>query len=445
MAPAEFFVIERLIILGHFIRMRWAQRFRSRTRLHAFQQKRIARFLRGVVRQSPFYKDLGPGLDRFPVMTKPAFLENFTALNCHGITLNEATNAALRAERERDFRPVLRGGVTVGLSSGKSGSRQAFLVSRDDRCRWAGQMLALMLSRDSLLRVINPLRRPLRIAFFLRATSNLYTTLASARIRFDYYDLTRPLDELLAGLAGRCPDVLVAPATVLAELARRERTSPQGLRPSQVISVAEVLDERDRELVATAFGVRVAEIYQAAEGFLGYTCAAGRMHLNEESLHIEPHWLDGSHDRFHPVITDFSRGTQWFVRHLLDDILRVDPDPCPCGRASLTLRGIEGRADEVLWARGSQGALLPVFPDPLRQALYAMSDPPDLYRIEQHADRWDICLRPDNASTQLAVRGALEHLLSRLALTPPEFRFLPWTDQAPGEKQKRIRCITRPT
>lgn len=435
---------ERLIILGHFIRTRWSPRIRSRAHLQAFQQKRIARFLRDVARQSPFYKNLEPELDRFPVMTKTAFLENFTELNCHGITLDEATNAGLRAERERDFRPALRGGVTVGLSSGTSGSRQAFLVSRDDRCRWAGQMLALMLSRASLLRVINPLRRPLRIAFFLRATSNLYATLASARIRFDYYDLTRPLDELLAELAGRSPDVLVAPATVLAELARREMSLPRGIRPSQVISVAEVLDARDRELITTAFGVRVAEIYQAAEGFLGYSCEAGRMHLNEESLHIEPRWLDGSHDRFHPVITDFSRTTQWFVRHHLDDILRVHTDPCPCGRPSLTLQGIEGRADEVLWARNVQGTLLPVFPDPLRQALYAMSSSPGHYRIWQHADRWDIQLRPDDELARQAVRAALENLLGQLGLTPPAFRFLTWTDQAPGEKQKRIRCISRP-
>jgi len=438
-------VTERLIILRHFIRTRWGPRPRSRSRLQAFQQKRIARFLRNVVRQSPFYKGIEPELDHFPVMTKPGFLRNFTALNRHGITLEEATLTALRAENERDFRPLLRGGVTVGLSSGTSGSRQAFLVSRDDRCRWAGQMLALMLSRASLLQIITPFRRPLRIALFLRATSNLYTTLASARIRFDYYDLTRPLDELLAGLAGRCPDVLVAPATVLAELARREIAAPCGIRPSQVISVAEVLDARDRELIESAFGVRVAEIYQAAEGFLGHTCEAGRMHLNEESLHIEPRWIDGSHDRFYPVITDFSRNTQWFVRHHLDDILRVDTAPCPCGRASLTLRTIEGRADEVLRARNAQGKLEPVFPDPLRQALYAMRCPPGLYRIAQHGGRWDICLQPDDDRMQQAVRSALENLLGRLGLTPPEFRFLPWTDQAPGEKQKRIRCITLPT
>jgi phenylacetate-coenzyme A ligase PaaK-like adenylate-forming protein len=59
-------------------------------------------------------------------------------LNRPGITLEQATEVALRAERERDFRPELPGGVTAGLSSGTSGRRHVFLAGRGDRCRWAG-------------------------------------------------------------------------------------------------------------------------------------------------------------------------------------------------------------------------------------------------------------------------------------------------------------------
>ena len=407
-------MVDRLLILWHFIVTRWLPALRGR-------QGRLRRFLA----EAPDCAD---------VMTKSLFLEHFAELNRPGITLERATEVALRAEGERNFKPELHGGITVGFSSGTSGGRHVFLVGREDRCRWAGQILARMLDKTSLFQIFKLFGKPLRIAFFLRANSNLYTTLSSHRVKFDYYDLTRPFADLVLELEKSPPAVLVAPATVLAELAHRAR-----VKPKQVISVAEVLDVRDREVIESAFGVRVAEIYQAAEGFLGSTCSQGRMHLNEESLHIEPLWLGEDRERFYPIITDFSRRTQWFVRYRLDDILRLDPTPCPCGRKTITLRGIEGRVEEVLWLRDKSGSPSPVFPDVLRQALYTQVV--ELYRIEQHGMRWEIRLR--NGDEQ-AVQNALEALLDGLHLERPEFEFLPWFEQPSSEKQKRIRCIVKP-
>jgi len=437
-------VIESLLILWHFVRTRWFSREENRERLMAVQQKKLRRFLRRAVRESPFYNGLTPELGAFPLMTKARYLEHFAELNRAGITLEEATAVGLRAERERDFKPVLRGGISVGFSSGTSGARHVFLVDRADRCRWTGQILARLLSGASLRRVVNPLSPPLRIAFFLRASSNLYQTISSRRIDFVYYDLTRPFESLWESLIKQQPEILVAPATVLADLARREQEARSGVKPTQVISVAEVLDSRDRELIEAVFGVRVAQIYQAAEGLLGYTCEAGRLHLNESKLHIETQWIDDKRDRFNPVITDFTRGTQWFVRCHLDDILRIDPETCPCGRATMTLLNIEGRAEEVLWAKDSRGIKQAVFPDALRQALYSIPEALGLYRIVQHGERWEIRLRDAHAGLEEAVRSALSQLLDGLGLALPEFVFLPWTAQASDEKQKRIRCISPP-
>lgn len=427
MEPGTSAVIERLLILWHFIMTRWFGSWRDR-------DAALRRFLERVRDESSFYRDQAEGL---PVMTKERFLAHFQDLNRHGIRLEEATAVALRAERERDFKPTLSYGVTVGLSSGTSGERHVFLVGRSDRCRWAGQMLGHMLSRESLLQVLNPFAQPLRIAFFLRASSNLYTTLSSLRVRLDYFDLTQPLDKSVLRLQVMPPDILVAPATVLAELARRV---PE-LRPRQVISVAEVLDARDRATVKKAFQVRVAEIYQAAEGFLGCSCTQGRMHLNEETVHFEPEWLDETRDRFYPIITDFTRQTQSFVRYRLTDILRLDPTPCPCGRQTRILMAIEGRAEEVLWLKDMTGNLTPVFPDALRQALYATQETLGPYRIEQHGEVWQIRLQKGD---EKAMTDALQKLVHGLRLTMPQLHFLPWSDQPPAEKQKRIRCITRP-
>lgn len=427
-------VIERLLILWHFIRARWLPAVPARVRLR--------RFLHRTVRDCPHYRDIIPELENFPLMAKRNFLAHFADLNRHSITLEAATAAALRAESDRDFKPELPGGITVGLSSGTSGTRHVFLVGRADRCRWAGQILARMLSSTSLRQVLTPWSPSLRIAFFLRASSNLYTTLRSQRVQFAYYDLTRPFPELCAQLVTQQPHILVAPATVLAELAKQGNVRLASLK--QVISVAEVLDNRDRALIENAWSVEVGQIYQAAEGFLGATCGHGRIHLNEDELHIERRWIDQKRERFQPIITDFCRETQWFVRHHLTDILRPSATPCPCGSRTTSLEGIEGRAEEILWCLDAAGAPQPVFPDVLRQALYTLPQPPEFYRIEQHGAHWHIYLGPLDAGMEEAVRAALTYLLHGLNLTLPGFQFLSWVAQPPGEKQKRLRCITRP-
>ena len=76
------------------------------------------------------------------------------------------------------------------------------------------------------------------------------------------------------------------------------------LKVKKVISVAEVLEPQDRELLRNVFH-NVGEIYQATEGFLASTCRCGTLHLNEEFVHIEPQWLD--EHRFVPIVTDFTR------------------------------------------------------------------------------------------------------------------------------------------
>lgn len=112
-----------------------------------------------------------------------------------------------------------------------------------------------------------------------------------------------------------------------------------------MISVAEVLEPQDRELLRSVFS-NVGEIYQATEGFLASTCRCGTLHLNEEFVHIEPQWLD--EHRFVPIVTDFTRTTQPIVRYRLDDVLVASEQPCPCGSATMAIVRIEGRQDDQL-------------------------------------------------------------------------------------------------
>jgi putative adenylate-forming enzyme len=119
------------------------------------------------------------------------------------------------------------------------------------------------------------------------------------------------------------------------------------------------------------------------EGFLGCTCAHGTMHLNEDLIFFEKEFID--EERFYPIITDFSRSTQFIVRYRLNDILKIKKDGCPCGNASVAIECIEGRSDDVLLFFDRSGAQVKLFPDVLSRRISWLCDEFDRYRIVQPA------------------------------------------------------------
>ena len=404
----------------------------------AARARALERFLREDLPRASFYAGRGGRpLAELPVVDKRTVLADFAAFNRYGITLEQALAVAEAAERSRDFTATLPHGVTVGLSSGTTGTRGVFLVSEEESRLWAGILLGQLMAPASL-RVVA--RRPLRVALFLRANSLLYETLDSRRVAFSWHDLTVPVEDHLPDLPGT--DVLVAPASVLRRIAAAK---PHGLRPLQVVSVAETLDPEDEVVIREAFGRPVEQIYQATEGLLAVSCPAGRLHLNEGHVHIEPEWID--HRRFHPIVTDFTRTTQLVVRHRLDDVLLAAPGPCPCGRPGRSIAAVLGRADDVLTltsedgeAGGAGDGEVPVWPDVLRHAVALAGELGD-YRIEQHGNEWRLAVTGMPAGIS-RVGVEIERLAERLRARPPVVVPMGWPAEAPDQKRRRIRRIS---
>lgn len=432
-----------------FVRARWRPAPSSRHALLAMQQRRLSRFLAHDLATMPFYAARPrAALHDLPVVDKPAMLAQFDRFNRFGVTLAQALAAAERAERGEPA--GLPAGVTAGLSSGTSGARGVFLVAPAERAEWAGVVLARVLSAAHLRQVLMPWRAPLRVAFFLRADSTLYQAVGSRRLQLHWLPLTLGADEQRRRLEAMQPQILVAPASVLGSLARACLQRQLSIRPAQAISVAEVLEDDDAAAARAAWGVEPGQIYQCTEGFLGASCEQGHVHLNEEQVHIEPEWLDAAHTRFHPVVTDFTRRTQAFVRFRLDDVLQPLGTACACGRPTLALRRIEGRADDRLWQPDAQGALQAVYPDALRHAIAgaqagwpadAMTD----YRLEQHGTVWHLRTQPAlPTGHQAALAHALRQCCVSAGLVPPTLEHAAWVDEPPSQKRRRIRCVQAP-
>jgi putative adenylate-forming enzyme len=412
---------------------------RTRGRLERWQRGRLRRTLEHARRTFPFYRDVPAGrLEAFPVLDKASWLAAFQDLNAPDLALEECRRIAIEAERRRDF-SRLEGDLAVGLSSGTSGRQGVFLVSPRERARWAGVLLAKVLPGRLL-------GRTERIALFLRAGSPLYSTLATGRIRFRYFDLRRPLAELLPEVEAFDPTVLAAPPQVLRLLAAALAERRLRLAPRRVFSVAEVLDPHDEAAIRSAFAQPVQQIYQASEGFLGITCGAGRIHLNEDLLVVEKEYVDRATGRFVPVITDLHRRSQAVIRFRLGDVLVESRAPCPCGSPFLAIDRIEGRFDDVLALPTAQDRLAPLFADYVTRAVLQASPAIVDFRCVQDGPgslvlALDVAEGTDTWAAFAAAAGALARLCVEQGLIPPAVR--PGTMPAGDNPTIKLRRVRR--
>jgi putative adenylate-forming enzyme len=427
-------LLDTLIILKHYLASKWTlSSIRTNADLDLVRHRGMLRFRRDVLMKSPFYSQyVNEPITNIPIISKAVMLENFERINTRGIKLDDALSVALQAERDRDFAPAL-GDVTVGLSSGTSGRRGVFLVSKQERLRWAGIMLALALPQ--------PIWKPHRIAFFLRANSNLYGTLNQSRsLKLDFYDLTNGTGferEYLDRLNVTQPNVITAPASILKMLAQAVDAGKLSLKPIRIMSVAEVLEPDDEAYIEQQFGVGVHQIYQCTEGFLGLSAAPGRIVLNEAFTFIEKEWIDKASGRFVPIITDFSRVTQPIVRYRLDDVLVEDLDDVS---PFTVLKRIEGRCDDVLYFRGSNGQPVPIYADAVRQAVGASGLVYNDYQIVQNAlGDLDVFIDGPDIYNQYSIAHQLfENLAARFGATAPHVHIAPPEKRPLDIKRRRI-------
>ena len=218
----------------------------------------------------------------------------------------------------------------------------------------------------------------------MRANSNLYESVGSKSIEFKFFDIYQDIEKHIQELNVFKPSILVAQPSVLLKLAQAIKEKRLEINPEKVISVAEVLEEKDKEIIKIAFKKDVIhQVYQCTEGCLGMTCEYGNLHLNEDIVHIEKEYLDDK--RFIPIITDFTRKTQPIIRYRLNDILVKKDGVCKCGSNFFMLEKIEGREDDVFTFKNSDDKDIIVFPDFIRRCVLFAGEISE-YRIIQELD-----------------------------------------------------------
>lgn len=442
MSPGSRGVKRLAILLMSYIRTRAGRSWSNREAFERWQERKVLNRLRYVRAKSPFYRELWGNQPlaewrQFPIIDKSVMMEHFDRLNTVGIRKGAAMEIALEAERSRDFSPQI-GSVAVGLSSGTSGNRGLFLVDESEQAAWAGTMLAKLLPE--------PIWKAQKIAFFLRANSNLYESVKGGKLQFQYFDLLDGIERHVNRLNDYKPDIWAAPPSMLRLLAEQKREGKLTALPNHIISVAEVLDPIDAVMIQEMFSLPIHQVYQCTEGFLASTCKHGTIHLNEDIVYIDKEYVqeDPSGSKFIPIVTDFSRTTQPVIRYRLNDVLTEAAEPCPCGSVFTAIERIEGRCDDIFYIKAVSGEkLVPVFPDYITRAIIAASPLIEEYRAFQNRkEELEIELflaeGTDREEVERDVTASMEALMGRLGCRNPHIIFSDYTFKPGIQKLRRV-------
>ena len=429
----------KFLVLKHFFLYKLDLYPKNRKDLERWQNGKISDFLNKIKHHSDFYANnirKHGSWKNFPYLNKKIMMENFDQLNTVGLKKDDAFQVAFEAENSRDFSSMV-GNITVGLSSGTSGNRGLFVASSEERAKWVGYVLA---------KVIGSIKKPQKIAFFLRANSNLYSSVKSSKLDFNYFDMKESIKDNLKKLNDYQPDIIVSPPSMLRMIAQAQETKEISVHPHKIISVAEVLESTDKEYIKKVFKQIIHQAYQCTEGFLASTCNYGTLHFHEDIVKIEKDYIDSEKTKFFPVITDFTRTSQPIIRYRLNDIIVEKKEPCQCGSIFTAIDHIEGRSDDIFYFHNQENKIIPIFPDFFRRAVITISESEEIneYVVEEE-DINKLLVRLDVKEGKFdkvagLVKEKIIDLLHHYNITDYEINF---TSKMPALGDKKLQRIKR--
>lgn len=289
----------------------------------------------------------------------------------------------------------------------------------------------------------------MNLAFILRVSTPAFS-LNRFGHRLTYVDQLRPLDEMIFQINNLHPNVISGPASVLKLLAQQAAQGKLTARPKRLISYAEVLYPEDREYLQRVFRAEVHEIYKATEGAIAMSCRVGSLHINEDLVAVET--LDASgrptaagEPCHRLVVTDLHKMSVPIIRYALNDIITISPHRCACGSAFRVITQIQGRSDDMLWARRIRdNRWQPIFPDYIRRSVITASDAITDYQvIQDQPEKFTVRLAPrgDDRIAD-AVRLNIQRTFMRFGCAAPSVQ-VRWESPVPNKNSGKLIRIHR--
>jgi phenylacetate-CoA ligase len=178
-----------------------------------------------------------------------------------------------------------------------------------------------------------------------------------------YVSVFDSLESQLDQLRRLQPDFLLGFPSALRQVAEAiETRSESCIRPRVICTQAEVLDHDTRQVIESAFGLPVVDLYSSIEfGNIAWQCRySGAIHINADSLIVEVVRQDGTQavpgEIGMLVCTAFDSYALPFIRYATGDLGMLTNASCECGCAFPILGKIEGRTVDQI--RRSDGMVI---------------------------------------------------------------------------------------
>jgi phenylacetate-coenzyme A ligase PaaK-like adenylate-forming protein len=161
--------------------------------------------------------------------------------------------------------------------------------------------------------------------------------------RIQRLPVSAPMRDLVSALHRHRPEVLGGYASTLALLATAQLDGHLDIAPAMVLSSSEPLTDAHRQRVRDAWGVEPFDAYATTEtGPLAQECQAhqGR-HVFEDTVILEV-------EKDRVLLTNLINRGFPIIRFAVEDLVALEPGPCPCGRKTARITSIAGRVNDVL-------------------------------------------------------------------------------------------------
>jgi len=313
--------------------------FLEKDTIKEYSQRRLEQLLRHALKNSRYYRDV-VNQDPHLARSREEFYKNF-----HNVPFLTKEQLILHKSDISTYYRRWSSEKTTGGSTGepvtilKNPSALARERAATWRCyEWAGVGIGDRQARFWGVPHNNQDRFKARLTDFV-----------ANRIRISAFDLTEEaLLSYYKKLVDYRPHYLYGYVTVIEEFARYIKDN--GLSPilslKSIITTSEVLSESARANIQDSFGVKVFNEYGCGEvGSIAHECEHGSMHIVSDNLFLE---IDGNGASGEIVVTDYFNFSTPLIRYKIGDFATIDYGECPCGRTLPMLKGIHGRAYDMI-------------------------------------------------------------------------------------------------
>ncbi len=367
-------------------------KFFNKSKIYKYQKQRARYIVKYASARSGFFKKYYSGFDLndfsgLPTVNKKIMMDNLTDYNTVGLTKEEILSFCLEIEKTRDFSKRLKG-LNIGMSSGTSGNKGVEIVTSAEESYMRSALLA---------RFDFPKNEKINLAFILRVSAPAFN-LNKFGHKLTYISQLNPFYEIKNQLEKIRPNVLSAPPSMLKIIGSHVKNGKISLNLKRVISYAEILYPDVKDYLADVFKCPVHQIYKCTEGPIAISCKYGSLHINEDLVLVETLNSDGTITTPGQacqklIVTDLHKKSQPIIRYELNDIITISPDKCLCGSSFRVIENIQGRADDLFWAKNIiNNEWQYIFPDYISRAIITASEDIDEYQAIQNSPD-DILIR----------------------------------------------------